>query len=111
MTHLLEPPALTLFKCGQVLGGRCRATSHVSTSYAGRRHSLQSSTIGQAALHATTRASGHPPWSAAGSSASGSGGMVPMDGLVGLTVAYQLFQHHDHGPSYGHQLGGRLRRL
>jgi hypothetical protein len=28
--------------------------------------------------------------------------MVPMDGLMGSTVTGQLLQHHDHGPSCGH---------
>jgi hypothetical protein len=106
-------PGSTLFKCGRVPeggGGRHPATPPVSTSYGGRRPSLRSSTAGRAALHATTRASAHSPWSAAGSSAPSSGGMVPMDGLVGSTIAGQLCQHHDHGPSCGHRLGGRLRR-
>jgi hypothetical protein len=58
--------------------------------YGGRRPSLRSSTVGRAALHATTHVSAHPLWLAAGSSASGSGGIVPMDGLVGSTVVGQL---------------------
>jgi hypothetical protein len=33
---------------------------------------------------------------------------VMLDMLVGSTVAGQLLQHHDYGPSYGHQLGDRL---
>jgi hypothetical protein len=34
-----------------------------------------------------------------------------MDGLVRSTIAGQFLQHHDRGPSCGHQLGGRLQRL
>jgi hypothetical protein len=100
------PPTSTLgptpFRCGRVSGCRCLATPPVSAGYAGRRPYLRSSTIGWAA----TRAFAHSPWSAVGSSAFGSGDMVPMDGLVGSIVAGQLLQHHDHGPSCGHRLGG-----
>jgi hypothetical protein len=90
-------------------GGRHPATPLASTGYAGRCPSLWSSTTGWAAIHATTHASIHSLWSAAGSSAFGSSDMIPMDGLVESTVASQLLQHHDHGPSCGHQLGGRLQ--
>jgi hypothetical protein len=73
---------------------------------AGWRPSLRFSTVGQAALHAMTRASTHPLWPAAGSSAFSSGGTIPMDGLVGSTIAGQLLQHHGYCLSCGHRLGG-----
>jgi hypothetical protein len=104
-------PGPAPFRCGRVLwgGGRHPATPLASAGYAGRCPSLWSSTTGWAAIHATTHASIHSLWLAAGSSAFGSSDMVPMDGLVESTVASQLLQHHDHGPSCGHQLGGRLQ--
>jgi hypothetical protein len=96
-------PGLALFKCGRVWGGGQRAASPpVSAGHAGRRPSLWSSTTGWATLHATSHASAHSPWLGG----SGSGGMVPMVGLVGSTVVGPLLQHHDHGPSCGHRLGG-----
>jgi hypothetical protein len=104
-------PGPTLFKCGQVPGGRRPVTSPTSAGCASWRPSLWSSTAGRATLHATTRASAHPPRLAASSSTSGSGDMVPMDGLMGSIVAGQLLQHHEHGPSCGHRLGARLWRL
>jgi hypothetical protein len=104
------PPTLTprpaLFNCDWILGGRRLATPPASAGYADRHPSLWSSTTDRAAIHATTCASAHSPWLAAGFGASDSGDMVPMDGLVGSTVAGQLLQHHDHGPSYDHRLDG-----
>jgi hypothetical protein len=94
-------PGSTLIKCDRVPGGHS-ATSPVSTGYDGRRPSLRSSTVGQAALHATLHASSHPSWSVVGSSASGSRSMVPMDGLVGSIVTGQLLQHHGPGLSCDH---------
>jgi hypothetical protein len=80
-------PGPAPFKCGRVKGrgggGRRPATPPVSAGYAGRCPSLRSSTVGRVALHTTTRASVHSLWSVVGSSASSSGGMVPMDGLMG----------------------------
>jgi hypothetical protein len=62
-----------LFKCYRVPGpggggggGRRLVASPVSAGYAGQCPSLRYSTVGQAALHATTRASAHPPWSVTG---------------------------------------------
>jgi hypothetical protein len=98
-------PGLVLFECGWEPGGWRTATSRESIGYAGRHPSLQSSTAGRATLHATPHASVHPPWSAVGSSTSGSGGMVPMDGIMGSIVTGQLHQHHGPSPSYGHRLG------
>jgi hypothetical protein len=74
-------------------GGRCLAASPASAGYASRGPSLRSPTTGQAALHCTTCAPARPSWPAAGSSTSGSGDMVPMDGLLGSTVDGQLVQH------------------
>jgi hypothetical protein len=99
-------PGPVPFRCERVSEGRRPAASPTSTGYAGQRSSLQSSTVGQTTLHATTCASTHSPWSAASSSTVGSSGMVPMDGLVGSIVAGQLLQHRVHGPSCKHQLTG-----
>jgi hypothetical protein len=99
-------PGLAPFRCGRVSRGRCPAASPASIGYAGRCSSLWSSTAGRATLHATTHASAHSSWSTTFSSTAGSGGVVPMDGLVGSIVVGQLLQHHVHGPSYSHRLGG-----
>jgi hypothetical protein len=102
-------PGSALFKCGWVSGvGQHPGTSLASAGYAGQRPSLWSSTVCWATFHATTRTFVHPPWSVAGSNAFGSSGMVPMDELVRSTIVGQLLQHHSHGLSYGHRLGGRL---
>jgi hypothetical protein len=104
-------PRPTLFRCSRVPGGRLPATPPASTGNPGQRPSIWSSITGRAALHATNCASALSLWSATGSSACGSGDIVSMDGLAGSTVADQLLQHHDHGPSCDHRLGSRLRRL
>jgi hypothetical protein len=79
-------PGPAPFRCGRVPGGRRPAASPTSASCAGRRYSLLSSTAARATLHATTRASSHSSCSAADSNTTGSGGVVPMDGLVRSTV-------------------------
>jgi hypothetical protein len=61
-------------------GGQRPAASPASAGYAGRRSSIRSSTTGRADLHDTTRASAHSSWSAAGSSTTGSGNVISMDG-------------------------------
>jgi hypothetical protein len=71
-------------------GGWRPAASPTFTGYAGQGPSLQFPTTGRATLHSTACAPTHPSRLAEGSSASGSGDMVPMDGLMGSTVAGQL---------------------
>jgi hypothetical protein len=99
-------PGSTLFKCGRVPGG----TAPSNLTYVHRlcwpRPFPTAPTIGRATLHSTACTPARPSWSAASSSTSDTGDMVPMNGLVGSTVAGQLLQHHVHGPSYSHRLGG-----
>jgi hypothetical protein len=95
---------LTLFSYGRSPrgGGQRPIAPPSSAGYAGRRSSLWSSIACWATLHA----SAHSPCLVADSSTSGSSGVVRMDGLMGSTFAGQLLQHHDHGSSCSHRLGG-----
>jgi hypothetical protein len=102
-------PGSAPFRCGRASrggGGWRPVASPASVGYAGRHSSLRSSAVGRLTLHASTRASAHSSWSAAGSSTVGSGSMVPMDGLMRSTIVGQLLQHHVHGLSCIHRLGG-----